>query len=154
LTSLRVSIFAALAATALILVVFELVRSRRVQERYALIWLTAGVLILVLAVWRDGLNHISKLLGIAYPPNTLLVVGSFSLILLLLHFSTVISRLSEQNKTLAQRLALLEGELGAAPQPKPTPTGSSARRSRSASLSSTKSLRSPRTLRKNAPKTV
>jgi hypothetical protein len=150
-TSLRVSIFAAIAATALILVVFELVRSRRVQERYALIWLTAGVLILVLAVWRDGLNHVSRVLGIAYPPNTLLVVGSFSLILLLLHFSTVVSRLSEQNKTLAQRLALLEGQL----QSEATPTGSSARRTRStASSSRTKSLRKPSTLRKNAPKTI
>ena len=151
MTSLRVSIFAAIAATALILVVFELIRSRRVQERYAIIWLTAGVLIFVLAIWRDGLNHVSRLLGIAYPPNTLLVVGSFALILLLLHFSTVISRLSEQNKTLAQRLALLEGEL----QSEATPTGSSAvRRTRSTASSSTKSLRKPRTLRKNAPKTV
>jgi hypothetical protein len=149
-TSLRVSVFAAIAAIALIAVVFELVRSRRVQERYALIWLTAGVLILVLAVWRDGLNHVSRLLGIAYPPNTLLVVGSFCLILLLLHFSAVISRLSEQNKTLAQRLALLENELRSAPMP----TGAPARRARSTSASRTKSLRKPSTLRKNAPKTV
>jgi hypothetical protein len=151
-TSLRVSIFAALAATALIAVAFELVRSRRVQERYALIWLTAGVMILVLAVWRDGLNHISSLIGIAYPPNTLLVVGSFSLILLLLHFSTVVSRLSEQNKTLAQRLALLEGEVRR--QSEIAPTGSSARRASSGASSRSKSLRKPSTLRKNAPKTV
>jgi hypothetical protein len=95
----------------LLLVVFELIRSRRLQERYALLWLLTGLVILVLAVWRGALSQMADLVGIAYPPSALFVLASFFALVVLLHYSTVISRLSEQNTCLAQRLALLENRL-------------------------------------------
>jgi hypothetical protein len=111
MTPFRVSIAAAIAAAILLLVIFELIRSRRLQERYALLWLLTGVVIFVLAVWRSLLGKASDLVGIAYPPSALFILASLFILLVLLHYSTVISRLSEQNTTLAQRLALLEHEL-------------------------------------------
>ena len=81
------------------------------RERYALLWLATAVVILVFGLWRDGLNELSDALGIAYPPNALFVLAMAFVLLLLLHYSTVISKLSDTNKTLAQRLALLETEL-------------------------------------------
>ena len=45
MTPFRVSITAAIAAVILLLVIFELIRSRRLQERYALLWLLTGVVI-------------------------------------------------------------------------------------------------------------
>lgn len=111
MTPFRVSIAAAVAAAILLLVIFELIRSRRLQERYALLWLLTGVVILVLAVWRGLLGSVSDLVGIAYPPSALFILAAFFILLVLLHYSTVISRLSEQNTTLAQRLALLERKL-------------------------------------------
>jgi hypothetical protein len=111
MTPLRVSIAAAIAAAILLLVIFELIRSRRLQERYALLWLLTGIVIFVLAVWRSLLGRASDLVGIAYPPSALFVLAAFFILLVLLHYSTVISRLSEQNTTLAQRLALLEHKL-------------------------------------------
>jgi hypothetical protein len=51
-------------------------------------------------------------IGIAYPPTALFVLGSLFILILLLHYSTVISRLSDQNRILAQRLALLESRFG------------------------------------------
>ncbi len=51
-TPLRVSIAAVVGAIVLLAVIFELIRSRRLQERYALLWLLTGVVILVLAAWR------------------------------------------------------------------------------------------------------
>ena len=45
-------------------------------------------------------------IGIAYPPTALFVLGSLFILIVLLHYSTVISRLSDQNRILAQRLAL------------------------------------------------
>jgi Uncharacterized conserved protein (DUF2304) len=66
---------------------------------------------LVLAIWRDGLAQIADLAGIAYPPSALFVIVSLFILAVLLHYSTVISRLSDQNKILAQRLALLERDL-------------------------------------------
>jgi hypothetical protein len=111
MTPFRVSIAAAIAAAILLLVIFELIRSRRLQERYALLWLLTGVVIFVLAVWRSLLGKASDLIGIAYPPSALFILAALFILLVLLHYSTVISRLSEQNTTLAQRLALLEHKL-------------------------------------------
>ena len=109
MTPLRVSIAAAVASVLLLLVVFELIRSRRLRERYALLWLLTGVVLLVLSLWRGGLNTIAGWFGISgYPPAILFAVGILFILLVLLHYSTVISRLSDQSTILAQRLALLE----------------------------------------------
>jgi hypothetical protein len=111
-TPLKVSIAATLASLALLAVVFELIRSRRLRERYALLWLLTGVVLVVLSAWRGGLNTIAGWLGVrGYPPAVLFAVGLLFVIVVLLHYSTVISRLSDQNVLLAQRLALLEAEL-------------------------------------------
>jgi hypothetical protein len=110
-TPLRVSIAASAAAILLLFATFELIRSRRLQERYALLWLLTGVVVLLLAAWRDALGKLSETLGVSYPPSMLFLATGFFVLLLLLHYSTVISRLSDQNRILAQRLALLEGRV-------------------------------------------
>ena len=108
-TPLKVSIAATLASLVLVLVVFELIRSRRLQERYALLWLLTGLVLVVLSAWRGGLNTIAAWLGVrGYPPAVLFAVAVLFILLVLLDYSTVISRLSDQNTVLAQRLALLE----------------------------------------------
>ena len=116
MTPVKVTIAATIASLVLLLVVFELIRSRRLRERYALLWLLTGLLLTVLSAWRDGLNTIAGWFGIrSYPPAVLFAVGILFILAVLLHYSTVISRLSDQNVVLAQRLALLEGELRGAP---------------------------------------
>jgi hypothetical protein len=111
MTPLRVSIVAAGAALVLLFVIFELIRRRRLQERYALLWILTGLVILVLSVWRSALSQLADLVGIAYPPSALFVLAAFFILTVLLHYSTVISKLADQNRILAQRLALLEHEL-------------------------------------------
>ena len=94
------------------LVVLELIRKRRLKERYALLWLLTGLVLLVLSVWRGGLNTIAGWVGIeTYPPAVLFAVATLFILLVLLDYSTVISRLADQNTVLAQRLALLEERL-------------------------------------------
>ena len=110
---LRIQLVAIVGAGLLLLGVLELVRRRRLKERYALLWLLSGVVILALAVCRDGLETLASALGIAYPPNALFVVAFGFVLLLLLHFSIAVSRLTDQSKVLAQRLALLEQRLRA-----------------------------------------
>ena len=112
MTPWAVSIAAAVASFVLLLVVFELIRSRRLRERYALLWLLTGVVLLALSLWRSGLNTIASWFGVTtYPPAILGAVGALFILVVLLHYSTVISRLSDQNTILAQRLALLEQQL-------------------------------------------
>ena len=107
----RVSLISAIAAALFLLVIFELIRGRRLQERYALLWLVTGGVILILAVWRDALRLVAEQLGIAYPPSALFVVGFLFILVVLLHYSTVISELSERNVRLAQDIALVEERL-------------------------------------------
>lgn len=112
MTSVRTSVAAAIASVLLILIVLELIRGRRLKERYALLWIVTGVVLLVLSVWRGGLNTIAGWFGVAtYPPAILFAVAILFIIAVLLHYSTVLSRLSDQNTVLAQRLALLEERL-------------------------------------------
>ena len=109
MTPVRISIAAAIASLLLILIVLELIRGRRLKERYALLWLATGVVLLVLSAWRGGLNSIAGWLGVAtYPPAILFAVTTLFVIVVLLHYSTVLSTLADQNTVLAQRLALLE----------------------------------------------
>jgi hypothetical protein len=113
MTPLRVSIAGAIASLILIAVILELIRSRRLRERYALLWLATGVVLLALSVWREGLDTIAGWFGVTgYPPAVLFAVGTLFIILVLLHYSTVISKLADQNAILAQKVALLEAELG------------------------------------------
>lgn len=111
-TPLKVSLAATAASVILLLVVFELIRSRRLRERYALLWLVTGVVLVILSAWRGGLNTIAGWVGVrGYPPAVLFAVGLLFVIVVLLHYSTVLSRLSDQNVVLAQRFALLETKL-------------------------------------------
>jgi hypothetical protein len=112
----RVQIVSIAFAVLVLLAVFELVRRRHLRERYALVWMAAALVLLVLAIWKGLLTTVSKAVGIYYPPNALFVVAFGFLLLLLLHFSAAVSRLSDQTRVLAQRLALLE-ERGTAAEP-------------------------------------
>jgi len=112
MTPLPISIAAAVASFFLLLIVFELIRSRRLRERYALLWLLTGLVLLALSLWRSGLNTIAGWFGVqTYPPAILAAVGALFILVVLLQYSTVISRLSDQNTILAQRLALLEQQV-------------------------------------------
>jgi hypothetical protein len=113
MTPVRVSIIGVIASVLLILVVLELVRGRRLKERYALLWLLTGVVLLVLSAWRGALNTIASWLSVTgYPPAVLFAVATLFILLVLLHYSTVISKLTDENVELAQRIALLEERIG------------------------------------------
>jgi hypothetical protein len=104
----RIQIVAIVVTAGLFAIVFELVRRRRLMERYALLWLFSSATLLALAVWRGLLETIASAVGIFYPPSALFVIAFGFILVMLLHFSLSTSRLADQNKVLAQRLALLQ----------------------------------------------
>jgi hypothetical protein len=81
------------------------------MERYALLWLLAAAVVLLLAIWTDALNVFARSIGIVSGPNALFLVAVGFILLLLLHFSAAMSRLTDQTKVLAQRHAILEQEV-------------------------------------------
>ena len=119
----RIQVVAIVASAALLLVVLELVRRKRFLERYALLWLFSAAILLGLAIWRDFLSTVAEAVGIAYPPNALFLVAFGFVLVLLLHFSLAVSRLSDQTRVLAQRLALLEEQQNADTRDRPLHQG-------------------------------
>ncbi len=112
-TPLGVSIAAAIASLVLLLAVLELVRRRRLREKYALLWILTAIVLLVLSVWRGAVTSIATALGVSYGPTVLFAVGALFVLVVLLHYSTVISALTDRTVTLAQRVAILEQRIQA-----------------------------------------
>ncbi|MBA7710864.1 hypothetical protein ES703_119812 [subsurface metagenome] len=74
---LRQKALAILLSVGLIILIFELVRRRKLREEYSWLWMLTGVVVFVLAIWHNLLLSISRLLGIALPASTIFLFGVF-----------------------------------------------------------------------------
>ena len=108
---------AIIAAVLISGLIFELVRRKHLMERYALLWLLAGAVVLVLGLPTGLLTSLAHAVGVHSPPNLLFAVVFAFVLIMLIQFSITVSRLSDQNKQLAQRVALLEHEQQLAAMP-------------------------------------
>jgi len=107
----RIQIVAIAVSILLMIVIFELIRRKKLREKYSLIWFSASLVMILFSLWRDLLDRVALLLGVAYAPALLFLVAMFFGMILLIHFSIVISELTEKNKTLAQEIALLKAAI-------------------------------------------
>lgn len=107
----RNRIVALIIGFALLMLIIELVRRRKLREEYSWLWLLTGGVILVLTFWYDLLKWMTQLIGGVVPSSTLFFFAFLFLIFISLHFSVAISKLTDRNKELAQQYALLELEL-------------------------------------------
>lgn len=107
----RSVIFTVAASLAALLFVLELVRRRRLREEYSLLWLGTAFVMLIVSMWRDLLHGMAAAVGIAYPPNLLFLLAVLFVMGTLLYFSTIITRLTQENKEMAQQVALLRHEI-------------------------------------------
>lgn len=102
---------AIIGSATILLLVFELIRRGRLKERYSLLWLFSSIVMLILSLSRSLLEYLSRLIGIFYPPSLLFLIAFIFLLLITLHFSVVISGLTEKNKLLAQEIALIRQQI-------------------------------------------
>jgi hypothetical protein len=120
--STRVQIVAILASGLLFIFILELVRRRRLAESYALLWLIAAAVLIVFAVWEGLLVDLADLVGIEVPSNALFAMAFGFVLVLLLSFSVAVSRLSRENRLLAQEVARLTEELRRPPDDRGPPS--------------------------------
>lgn len=107
----KIELFSIVGSLVVLAMVTQLIRRRRLREEYAILWFISSLFLIVLSLRRDFLEQAAALLGIAYPPSLLLLGGLILGFLLSMHFSISLTRLSEQNKVLAQEVALLRLDL-------------------------------------------
>ena len=95
----------------LLLITFELIRKERLREEYSILWLFTGVAIFIFSLWPEFFlsKFFAQITGLYYLSAVVMIAFLF-LLLIVLHFSVVISKLADRNKELAQRHALLELE--------------------------------------------
>jgi hypothetical protein len=108
---IKVQILSFIVSVALILFVLVLIKKRKLKEEYGLLWLFTGVVIAVFSAFRNLLEILGDVLGIFYSPAALLLVAVLFILLILLHFSVVISSFSERIKVLTQKVAQLEEKI-------------------------------------------
>lgn len=107
----RTQILAVISAVLLLVFVLELVRRRRLREEYSWIWLLTAIGYLAIALVPGLIEWLARAIGSVRPTSVFAFLGLFFLFLVSIQFSVQISRLAEQNKDLAQQLAILDGEL-------------------------------------------
>jgi len=106
-----IQILSILLSVGILFFVIESIRRGLLKEKYALLWLFASIGIFVLSVWRGLLDIVAHAFGFYYSPSFLFLVGFGFLHLIALHFSIVISTLTEKNKRLAQELGIVKEQM-------------------------------------------
>jgi hypothetical protein len=109
--ALHQKIFAIVVSIMIMVIVVELVRRRRLREEYSWLWLLTGAVIILLVIWYDLLVIITHFIGAVAPTTTLFIFGLLFLMLISLHYSIQISKLSYQVKEMGQQLAILKEEM-------------------------------------------
>ena len=108
---MRIQAIAIIISFFFLYTVARLIIKGRLREEYAIIWITAVVSLLIFSLWRKGLDFFSNLLGIYEPMNMVFATVILIILFYLLHLSLVASKLHQQNKKLAQEVAILKHEL-------------------------------------------
>lgn len=95
----------------LLIFILYLVRTKRLRLQYSLLWLLTVVIMIVFSCFRFLLDRISFLIGIYYPPTLLFLVAFLFLLIIVLHYSVVISNLYKTNKALIQKFGIMNYKL-------------------------------------------
>lgn len=107
----QMQVIAILFSVSLTLYILWIIQRKRLKEEYSLMWLGTGAMFILFSVWRQGLEMLGNLMGIAYAPAALFIILLVGILLILIQFSMIISRLSERSKLIAQEHALLQQEV-------------------------------------------
>lgn len=104
---MRIRIITIVAAVAILILIVELVRRRKLKEEYSLLWILTAALLVLLSVWYGLLVKVTHLIGGTVPSSTLFFFGLVFVISLMLHFSIRISLLERRITSLVQEIGLL-----------------------------------------------
>lgn len=111
LIPLKLQIFAIVFSLVLLLFIIELIRKNKLKEGYSILWFLISIALLVISVWTDLLAQLSYMVGVDYEPAMLLAVMVLGVIVLMIHFSVLVSGFDHKNKSLAQNTGLLFWEI-------------------------------------------
>ena len=115
---IRIRILSIGGALAILFMVIELVRRRKLKEEYSLLWVLTAIGVLIVSIFFGLLEHLTSAIGAISPASTLFFFGLLFCLVLLLHFTVRIS-------SLERRLTALIQEVGIMAVKEPDETGAS-----------------------------
>ncbi|HBY94777.1 MAG: DUF2304 domain-containing protein [Ardenticatenaceae bacterium] len=107
----RTRILIVLISLAALGFVINTVRTRRLREEYALLWIASAVLLVLAPISVDLLDTVSRWAGVAYPPAFLFLIALICVLGILFQYSLSISKFANQIKVLTQELAITRARL-------------------------------------------
>ncbi|MBI2528379.1 MAG: DUF2304 domain-containing protein [Candidatus Rokubacteria bacterium] len=112
--TLHQTVFSILTSVVVFVLILELIRRRRLREEYAWLWLLTGVAMILLVAWPRLLAGITRMIGAVAPLTTLLIFSTLFLLMIAVHYSLIISKLTTQVQNLSQEVALLSARVDGA----------------------------------------
>jgi hypothetical protein len=107
----RIQVFSIIGSITLTWIIYTLIKRKKLKEEYSLLWLSFSFLFILLSIFKPLLNIFALTLGIIYAPSALLLILIVSAFFIMIQFSIVISKLSENNKNLIQEVGLLKAQV-------------------------------------------
>jgi hypothetical protein len=107
----KIQIIAIVVSLLFLAYILRLITKGKLREEYSIVWIACTVVLIIFSFWREGLEVLAKTVGVYEAPNLVFTGAIFAIFIYLLHLSVVMSRLHQQNKKLAQELALLKEQL-------------------------------------------
>ncbi len=107
----KLTVLTAVTAILLLVLIFELLRRRQLREKYTVLWLGVGLIVLVLGLFPKLLDRLAVAVGVVSGVSLVLFMGVVFLLVVCIHLSWESSRLEEETRTLAEEIALIRTRL-------------------------------------------
>ncbi len=108
---ITIQVVSLVGAALFMVMIFRLIAKGKLREEYSIVWILCTLILIVFSIWRRGLEEISLLLGVLYPPSLIFLAAIFAIIVFLVHLSVVNSKLQNQIKNLTHEMAYMRKEL-------------------------------------------
>ena len=107
----RIQLITIITSLAFLFYICRLIIKNRLREEYSIVWFLSTLILVIFSFYEEGLNLLSRLVGIAIPANLVFAGSIFAILIYLLHLSVATSKLQRQNKQMAQEIALMKKQI-------------------------------------------
>jgi len=106
--TLELQILVAILAIFACVYITRLLRTKRLELKYVLLWYLVLIMLLILDLVPGALNGLTALLDFQLPVNMMFFAGFIFVLLILFSHTVILSELSKRNERLTQMVGLLE----------------------------------------------
>lgn len=107
--SLRISLLVAIFVY--FIIIFNLLRKKRLNLKYTLVWLLSALVMLIITVFPQLAYGLARFVGVMNPVNAVFLVVSTFMLIIILSLTAIVSSLNASKISLTQKVALIEKRL-------------------------------------------